>query len=341
MRIKKLENITELDNYPETSLFESKKWLQLITSFYNFPVTLLLNDIGDIKLVTAETKKLYLSKFHSLPFSDYVIPNFSNAKEFNAGINYVKEKLKAPLNLSFKIVTQDLIDSLTFPFQQSAWCHTVDTSNKVMIHKNMDNSFLRGIQKAEKNDLTVRFNVAKEAVERFYKLFHDLRIYKFKKIPQSKSWFLAVWETFIKTKNGFIIEVLKDEMVIASAIILVNGQLLYYKYGASHKDHLKLRPNNILFDQLFLYAYQHGFTQVDLGISGISDAYEGLRRFKSYMGGVEQPIYTYSHQPETFDDSLEAKIDKITSLLTEEIVGLNLPIEKTSEYSEILYPYFA
>jgi lipid II:glycine glycyltransferase (peptidoglycan interpeptide bridge formation enzyme) len=141
--------------------------------------------------------------------------------------------------------------------------------------------------------------------------------------------------------NGFIMEARKNSTVIASMMILAHHQTLYYKFGYSLEDYLDYRPNNLLFHQLYNYASENGFLAVGLGLSGVSKSYEGLVRFKEYMGGIPNNIYSFRINPENYDNAAEEQLNKFTSSLTKTIVSQQPDRETADAYSETLYPYFA
>ncbi len=141
--------------------------------------------------------------------------------------------------------------------------------------------------------------------------------------------------------RGFIVEAKRAGRIIASMMVLQHRKTLYYKFGCSLLDALEYRPNNLLFDALIRHAVEHQSEYVNLGLSGTSESYQGLVRFKESMGGERHDITYFESRPPQYDSENEQKFKALLSSLTEVMVAAPLDADTTSKLSEKLYPYFA
>ena len=322
------------------NLFYSEKWLHVLNSEYPFQF-FGIHDQTNF-LLAAKVNHFGLRKIKSLPFCDYTIPSLDNAVILNQFIEELQHRFPDRLiELKILLPSTISIEDLKHPAKLTSYCHIVDTSNKEMIEENMHSSFFRGVRKAQRNDLTSTFTRSKEAIDTFYNIYYKLRMNKFGKLPQPYSFFEKIWEEFVNNDSGFILEIRKNSTVIASAVILEHENRWYYKFGCSLEDYLELRPNNLLFYELFHSSNKKGIDEVDLGLSGVSKSYKGLVRFKEYMGGNRKNIYSLRLEPKNYDSSLEQEFKKFTSEMTNQIVSQQPDPKTASDFSNILYPYFA
>ena len=327
-----------INNNP--NLFYSERWLKILNSQYPYHFFAIHKDNNF--LIASKIDLFGFSKIKSLPFCDYTIPSVENTSILQELIGKLQSfypnhpieiKIIFPPELSKKALNYDL--------KHTAYCHSVDTSSKKRIEANMHSSFLRGMRKAEKNGLDVTISVNKSALVTFYEIYHRLRMYKFGKLPQPYSFFEKIMEHFISNESGFILEIRKESTVVSSAIVLEHENIWYYKFGCSRANYLHLRPNNLLFFELLNYANKKGIHTVDLGLSGTTKSYEGLIRFKEYMGGKATNIYSLRLEPDDYSPAAERKLNNFTSQLTNQIISLDPGQEAVDKISTILYPCFA
>ncbi len=336
----------KIDQLPESlhpNLFTSAAWLGLLVDQYDFDFYVIKQSETQNFLPAAKISHFGFSKVTVLPFCDYIVPS---AQDAPALANIIREIQKQfpDIPIEFKITLPAAINAklLPFPLHHTAYCHTVDTAKNLdEVESAMDNSFMRGVRKAQSHDLNISMRSDVEALDRFYEIYCRQRISKFGKLPQPYSFFEKLRDRFFGSDNGFILQVEKDSTVIASMVILSHHNTLYYKFGCSLQEYLNHRPNNLLFYELFKYACNNNFSKVDLGLSGVSDSYKGLRRFKEYMGGVPENIYSLRIEPDAYDDTAEQQLNEFTSRLTQTIVEQQPNYEQADAFSETLYPYFA
>ncbi len=80
---------------------------------------------------------------------------------------------------------------------------------------------------------------------------------------------------------------------VAAAVFLRGRDHLTYKYGASDRAALAMRPNNLLFPEVIRWACEAGCRELDFGRTDLDN--DGLREFKRGWGADESPLhYTYA-----------------------------------------------
>lgn len=325
------------NNQENNSLYRSKDWLETLEESYAFESFLLLNEQDMLLAPFCKVENMMGKSLVSLPFSDYL------PLEDNLDFNEI-QRLCSQQYPGYSITLKtDLSNEIPehFSCTKEAVYHRIHLNHGQRLKQSK--SFKRGVKQAQKNDLEVRFEHSYRALEDFYKLYHRLRFDKFGIIPQPFSFFESLYDHFIKQKKGIILEAVSGDKVIASMIVLDTQDTAFYKYGSSSLEHLELKPNNILFQELIGYYTEKGFKSIDLGLSGKGDSYAGLRRWKSSMGGTEYPITYWSHQPEDFpaDAELLKKNKSTIKNLTDAMIAADLNASQTSLLSKHIYPLLA
>jgi lipid II:glycine glycyltransferase (peptidoglycan interpeptide bridge formation enzyme) len=222
---------------------------------------------------------------------------------------------------------------------RNAYVHRIATHHADEAQANQSSSFKRNVRKAEKKDIAIRQKRDIPTLVNFYTLYCELRFGKFGSIPQPFSFFENIFDGLISKKNGFMLEAVFENQVIASIIVLQHKDVLFYKFGASSKDHLELRPNNLLFDALINHAVENEISAIDLGLSGAGESYKGLVRFKESMGGVATDL-TYYEIKNGAENTENPEAKKWVQSLTKEIVAMQPEPEETSRLSKHIYPLF-
>jgi len=321
------------------NLFYSKRWLDVLQSSYNFEWMFAEDDVSNTYFLFAYIDNLSGKKIISLPFSDYTPINGENSEKV---VNVIRKAIERFPEYRFVIKTSvsqyDPFFS-SFKAERHAYYHSISLEEPE--GKKLSSSFKRGVKKALKSEVSTEISYDIDALHTFYKMYHTLRLNKFKSIPQPFSFFSAIHKSFIDPKQGFVLQAKFQDSVIASIIVLKHKQTLYYKFGSSDQNFLDKRPNNLLFSELIKIAREMKCTSIDLGLSGSSLAYEGLVRFKESMGGKRFPITYFSYAPKEYKPDLENETRTMATSIVKTIVDHSLDMKTTSELSSTIYPYFA
>ena len=322
------------------NLFYSKKWIAVLKTGYGLDFVAVVNARTGHYLLFSVHDDLAGKKLQSLPFSDYVMPAL--APEDAEGLLHHALVHHPDAAVIFKATASlfSYFEAQQWRVMREALYHRVAIADEDTMWKRLAPSFQRGLHKAKKNDVQVSLRYDREAVDRFYGLHAKLRQKKFHSLAQPRSFFHAVHQEYLEGQEGFVLEATRNEVLLASMIVLQHEQILYYKFGASEMEALDFRPNNLLFWHLLSWAREHGYQQVDLGLSGTSEAYQGLVRFKEAMGGVAHPIKYFRKDPPGFDHLREASFKKLLSELTGLFAGEGVELKTAQQAGEILYRYF-
>jgi lipid II:glycine glycyltransferase (peptidoglycan interpeptide bridge formation enzyme) len=84
--------------------------------------------------------------------------------------------------------------------------------------------------------------------------------------------------------------------VIAGAVFLHFKDTVTYKYGASDRHYLSLRPNNLIMWEAIKWYGRHGYRNLDLGRSSRDN--QGLNQFKNGWGTIQGQIAYYRYDLE-------------------------------------------
>jgi hypothetical protein len=338
----RVKDISETDanlgkNQACRHLFYSLNWLDVLKSTYHFEAKVILDDKENLQLIFCPVNDVRGMRIINLPFSDYTPSCGLTAEDYNQLLSFLKQEypnasilFKTTLAKEAEVEAKISRQAVGHHIQLNADIQSVQSS-----------SFIRNTKKAINEGLNVRETTSFSAIRTFYDLYHQLRFKKFNSIPQPFPFFENIWLAFIKKSKGIILEVLNKENVIASLIALEHGDTVYYKFGCSDEDNLDKRPNNLLFSHLIERSKKKGFQKIDLGLSGTSDSYKGLRRWKESMGGQAFPITYWLHVPSSMDKDKEEKVLKNLNKFTNAIIEANLSPKQTSAFSEKIYPLFA
>ena len=321
-------------------LYLSELWLKTMAKTYNFEVLLLVDENDRLHTAFCKLDDMMGKRLSSLPFSDYLPYGERDSDYFQQVFDHCRSVFP---DYEILLKTDRKKDFLSgkYTLAKEAVYHSIDLST--VSKAKQSSSFKRGKKQAVKNGISTRINNSVIAITDFYRLYHRLRFDKFGIIPQPFSFFENLFDLAIKQQNVAVFEALLDEKVIASMIILTYGKTAYYKYGCSAMEHLQLKPNNLLFHHLINHFKAEGFENIDLGLSGAGESYAGLRRWKSSMGGEEQPISYWSSAPSEngLSDELIGKNKAKIRGLTNAIVRADLGPQETSLLSEQIYPLLA
>jgi hypothetical protein len=275
------ENISNLKY--ALGLFNSMEWLRVLEKSYG--LDLRNQNTNYLGIPYCVVDNLLGKKISILPFCDYSENNLSEDQTVEF-LNHLK--IEFP---DFTIVFKHVGHGLGHRFKSAkivrqAVRHVVRLDQPIKY----SSSFKRNSNKSEREGVIFRKSDGQQGIEDFYSLYCKLRQQKFNSIPQPKEFFSHIHDQFMKRDKGFFAEAVYYNQVIASLVVLQHENIWYYKFGASQERYLHLRPNNLVFKKLIEMGREQKIEQLDLGLSGASRNYAGLRRFKSSMGGVEEPV---------------------------------------------------
>lgn len=274
------------DNSGLDSPFFDKQWLLLLSGHYKLPLHILgyyenENLLFSIPFVIKKTvtgKK----KLLCLPFTDYL--DFK--KEFSKELLDQIKKYISNQYVSADIRACILPVSQEFPYIYHHYLK-IGQDGYDEIRKNFNENTKRNLRIAERYPMAVNIGVEKEYLRTFFRLNAWTRK-KHGLPPQAYSFFKKIKEDIFEKNLGFIANVNMGSNNVASALFMVKGKTIVYKYGASDEKYLYARPNHFLFDYMIKFACSKGYEYFDFGICPAYN--EGLRQFKRGWGAGEKYI---------------------------------------------------
>ncbi len=277
-------------------IFNHPSWIKVLENSYGlyfegfFP-----NDQNSSKIYFNVKKVRNITKYINLPFTDEV----DIASDLESLKNIIEQLGINNTNIFFEI--RNKFDFEGFILKQVGYKHILDLTpeEKILFSNLKKTQVQQRITKAKKYGLTVSVSNKKELLEEFYKL-HLVTRKKLGVPVQPKKFFENLWGYLLNKGLGFIVNVYHKNIPISSGIFLGVDSVIFYKFGASHPNFLRLRPNNLMLWSAILEAKKRGFRQMNFGRTDL-DA-EGLRKFKLGWGTEEEPLY-YSYYPYVPDRS--------------------------------------
>jgi hypothetical protein len=142
------------------------------------------------------------------------------------------------------------------------------------------------IRKAEKNGLRVVKGSDFDAFKEIYEETMD-------KVQAGNYYYFndEYYNTIKKNKSYILLNVIKDDMVIASAIFMHFGEYFHYHLAGSKKEYLKYAPNNLLLWEAIKLACETSAAMFHFG-GGLTNSLEDpLFKFKSSFSKTYSNYY--------------------------------------------------
>jgi len=114
--------------------------------------------------------------------------------------------------------------------------------------------------------------------------------------PQPHHFFKNLYNTVLLNDAGFIVLARFQTNIVAAAVYLVMGKKIIYKYGASDKAFLHLRPNNLIMWEAIQWYCQKGFMSFNFGRTEPDNL--GLLQFKRGWGTIEEKVHYFKYNLE-------------------------------------------
>jgi hypothetical protein len=208
--------------------------------------------------------------------------------------------------------------------------HCLDLSaDEAEIRSNFKPNFKRNIRKAEREGVTVTLERSRQSVNVFYKLHCATRRHHGLP-PQPWSFFRKIHEHVIGAGKGFVALAKYRNRWAAGAIYALYRDQAIYKYGASDRGLLHLRPNNLVMWEAIRWCCRNGIRSFSFGRTEPEN--EGLMRFKSGWG-AKRDLLNY-HK---FDMCFNRFVGDKAGLKTSYAAFKTLPIPMLRLAGHLLY----
>ncbi|GIX49832.1 MAG: hypothetical protein KatS3mg132_026 [Limisphaera sp.] len=326
---------TRLSVFPEAGVFHTRAWCRVLHDTYGHPPVYLWLQSGDQPLACLplmEVRNRWTGRRGvGLPFTDFCeclrTDPLAPARLVPAALELARNRKWRYVELRQPgFAPVDTEPSLHFH------AHTVDlTGGPEAMRARMDSAARRNLRKAETSGLRVEIATSATAMADYYQL-HCLTRRRHGLPPQPWRFFENIERCLLREDLGMVVLVRKDQTVVAGAVFLHYGRQAVYKFGASDMSAQQWRPNNLAMWTAMRYYSLRDFARLHLGRTSVGN--EGLRRFKTGLGGREEPLPVYCLHPVTGRSLPRA--DRTEGLHT--MIFRRLPLACLRWAGRVLYP---
>jgi len=313
-------------------MFNTESWSKLSELTYGYKAEKFSRDGFDI----------FYSRVKN-DIGEYLIaPSFGDSISFNENHFEVLERFSesnSDAAIKIKICSKTRPDLDNYEVTESGFIHQIEFNSHQDWRDNIIKcKFRNQIVQSEKKGIQVKILSDKRNLHKFYDMHAMLRINKFNEIPQPWKYFECIYDEYFTKNKGFVIQAYDLEgNLIAGILFIIDGGIAYYKFSASYLEALQYRPNNLLMDRLIQYCDEKGIEKLNLGFTGSSDEYQGLRQYKLHAGSSEYPRYMLKTKSFLkLNTSLIVEINKQVA----ELIKSNPSLGEIDQFSSQYYKYF-
>ena len=280
---------------PEATAFHLPAWTEMLCECYGFR-GFALATVDPAGLPTAGMpvielqRRLHRRVWVSLPFTDACAPLLEPERESQllggledarraAGVQGLEIRAHVQMADGRQVKTA-LRHSLTLEQDEEAVLRRLDPSQ-----------VQRNIRRAKREGVVVRPAERESDLDR---VFFELQVETRRRLGvpvQPRRFYTLLWRRLIEPGHGFLLLAYTGSRPIAGGVFLRAGHTLTYKFGASSREHWRLRPNVLLFWSAIQLGCASGVRVLDFGRTELKN--DGLRQFKLNWGTREEPL-TYT-----------------------------------------------
>ena len=199
------------------------------------------------------------------------------------------------------------------------------------VSKAFRDSTYRNIRKAQKEGVTVNLEQSSAAMAAFYRLHCETRRHHGLP-PQPRSFFENIFALVIAGDKGFVAVAEHFDKIIAAAVFFHFHSRAIFKFGASDRNHLDHRPNNLVMWEAVKKYSQKGFKVLDFGRTELENI--GLRQFKNGWDADEGKLFYYQ-----YDLKKDRFVSTSTNIRSSYAVFKHLPIPILRLTGHLLYKH--
>ena len=289
--------------HPETTFFHTSAWAKVLSETYRYrPLYFTIVENGQLTglIPVMEIKSLLTGKRGvSLPFTDECHPLARDQRQFETLLKYVLTRGKKAgwKHMEMRGGQYNLREAPSVNYHIK---HSLKLESDIdSMFKGFKSNVRRNIKRAQRERLQAIISNTWESVVAFCRLncltrkLHGLP-------PQPFKFFRNIFKHLIARDRGFIVLALHRMRPVAGAVFFHFGETGIYKYGASDREFLNLRPNNLVMWEAVRWFGKNGFKELNLGRT--DPANEGLLQFKGAWGATaeKQNYYKYDFKKDCF-----------------------------------------
>ena len=287
----------------DNSFFLTAAWANVLNDSYGYkPLYFTLMDSRQLKglIPLMEIKSILTGcRGVSLPFTDYCEPIIHNRHHnlYNAILEYGKKSNWQ--YIEYRGGEKLLHDN---PASANYYRHVLPlTQSKNKLKKKFRSSTRRNINKAIKNNVRIKVSKSAASLLEFYRLHCGTR--KIHGIPpQPSHFFKAIYDHVVSKDRGIVLLGYSGRKLIAAAVFLHFGRKAIYKYGASDRNYLNLRANNLIMWEAIQWYAERGYETFCFGRTETEN--QGLLQFKNGWAAQLKKLHYYKYNLKT--DAFEA-----------------------------------
>ncbi|MCW0215178.1 MAG: GNAT family N-acetyltransferase [Pseudonocardia sp.] len=323
------------------SLFTSPRWIRAVCGTYGFtPHAVVVRDAADEPaggLAWVPLDDPRGERLSSLPFSDHADPPCPDAGTWARVLDASGAAAAgtAPFVLRCFSDSPAVGDPRLRTTGRVAWHGTRLDASPGELAARLDPSARRAVAKAERSGVVVDLRGDLDAVRTFHGLHVRLRKDKYRMLAPPLEFFERIWAEFAPPGHLTTALALLDGEPVAGALFLQWNGTLYYKFGASRREHLAARPNDAVFWAGIRHGLDRGLVLLDWGISDLDQP--GLVAFKRKWASHERSVLTLrAGAPDPGDTAFGTALAELTRLLTD----ASVPDPVTERAGALLYRWF-
>lgn len=324
-----------------SDVFHSPAWARVLAKTYGFHprARLLVDGAGKPQagITYCRVEDMMDERTISLPFSDFcdvMVANQAQWQQLMGGLLDEGRRIRLRCLHNEMALADERFETVG----RARW-HGIDLQrDEESLWQGLHSSARRAIRKAREQGVSVRRSTDKADLRAFYEMHFGLRKYKYQLLAQPYRFFEHIWDEFIATERGALMVAVYENQVIGGVLFLEWQKKLYYKFNASHRDFISLRPNDLVIWDGMKYGCEKGYEYFDFGLSDWDQ--EGLLRFKRKFATEEKTITLLQHLPPGLPTPKEVQMRQLLPQLTDLFVDESVPDHVTEKAGNILYGLF-
>ena len=326
--------------HTRTDVFHSPAWMSVLADTYDLEprARLLLDDRRDpiAGLPYVDLRDFLGPRRSTMPFSDFCDPVVAGEDQWALLTDGMDDDTPWTIRC---LRSEAPAGDGRFEEVGSAHWHRIDTARPVdEMWDSLHPAARRAIRKAQKSNVEVVVASEAEHLRHFYELHRGVRRHKYGLLAQPFSFFENIWTRFMDQDRGILLLSMVEGAPAGGILFLEWGDTLYYKFNASHPDHLDRRPNDLALWEGMQHAHARNLHWVDMGASDVDQP--GLVSYKEKYATDRGTIRTF-RSPTGWSPSDETRLAKRTlGDVTGLFVDRGVPDHVVDQAGALLYRFF-
>jgi len=281
-----------VERHPLGTIYHHSLWQDVIKKTYGYQPLyhLLQEDSSGLQAAISSAfvkSRLTGNRIISYPFSDTCDPLVESSEQLRVLIEAVERSRGSRDKLNARFVELRLREIHGFISHSSNhngyfnYLLSLNNEPEALFCAFHKNCVQRAIKKAKREAMEIVIGKTEEDMKAFYRL--NLMTRKKHGIPvQPYRFFRNLWDTLFPRGMLSLLLALYKGKAVGGVIVLWFKGMAYYKFGASDKNFIQLRGNQLLMWEAILLAQKKGCHTFEFGRT--SSANEGLSRYKDRWG---------------------------------------------------------